>query len=281
MQSFVERNLNKLHHKSADEKIWPQFLKFLACFFLLCVIPYLHIGVFGYLVWPGKRPVNPLDCECTCFDTVFRGHYEHPPCSKYKHWYFNATSNAFKIWCLVVFGLMLAYECFKHILSCLMDKDIRYSMTILFISTIYPHYYSWWNYFNYYNEQFYDQWYHQLYFTISEIISSGIIIYLVRASHKLETFHILAVFAINMSHVIIGGFDQFIINILYSHGSRPQVARDFGLLVPDILAITVLGYETRRLLFTRRIPLKDLFYREELLLCFLVTSAMVLFGNSL
>ncbi|XP_067950857.1 uncharacterized protein [Watersipora subatra] len=222
MHRDIEGNLKKLYYKSADTKLWPQFLKSVAGLFLLCLIPYLHIGVFGYYVWPAKPPVDPKTCECSCFDTIFRGHYEHPPCTDYKHWYFNATLNAYKIWCLVVVGLIVAYECFKHILSCFMDKDIRYTMTILFLSTIYPHYYSWWNYFNYYNEQFYEQWYHQLYFTISEIISSGIIIHLIRASNKLENFHILPVFAINLSHVIIGSLDQFVINLIYGFGSRPQ-----------------------------------------------------------
>jgi len=60
-------------------------------------------------------------------------------------------------------------------------------MGILYMLSIYPHYYSWWNYFNYYNEGFYDQWYHQFYFTCTEIISSGILINAAKGSFTIQS----------------------------------------------------------------------------------------------
>ena len=43
MQRFVERNLNKVHQHT-DENLKSSFLKILCGIFLLCFIPYLHIG---------------------------------------------------------------------------------------------------------------------------------------------------------------------------------------------------------------------------------------------
>ena len=47
----------------------------------------------------------------------------------------------------------------------------RPRMVILFIAAIYPHYYAWWAYVNYYNDDFYKQFYHQLFFTITEFVA--------------------------------------------------------------------------------------------------------------
>ena len=52
-------------------------------------------------------------------------------------------------------------------------------MAILFFSSIYPHYYAWWAYFNYYNDDFYSQWWHQLFFTVTEMVSTVLVLHLV------------------------------------------------------------------------------------------------------
>lgn len=35
-------------------------------------------------------------------------------------------------------------------------------MCLLFLSVLFPHYYAWWAYFNYYNDDFYSQFWHQV-----------------------------------------------------------------------------------------------------------------------
>ena len=52
-------------------------------------------------------------------------------------------------------------------------------MAILFFSSIYPHYYAWWSYFNYYNDDFYSQCWHQLFFTVTEMVSTVLVLHLV------------------------------------------------------------------------------------------------------
>ncbi|RXG63742.1 hypothetical protein Avbf_05775 [Armadillidium vulgare] len=55
---------------------------------------------------------------------------------------------------------------------------IRPTMFVLLCSSIFPHYYSYWSFFNYWNDEFYKQFYHQLYFTITELISTAAVLYL-------------------------------------------------------------------------------------------------------
>lgn len=60
-----------------------------------------------------------------------------------------------------------------------------------------------------------------------------------------------------------------------------QVYRDLGLVGPDFLAVLFISWETQILITERKCSLRSLFYKEELLLSFFVTSAIVLVGKSL
>lgn len=96
----------------------------------------------------------------------FIGTYESGIAS-YKHLYFNATENTMKIWILTVIAIIALYECAKHLISLMIDKQVRYSMIFLFCLSIFSHYYAWWAYVNYYNDDFYSQWNHQMFFTVN------------------------------------------------------------------------------------------------------------------
>lgn len=43
-------------------------------------------------------------------------------------------------------------------------------MIVLFGMSIFSHYYGWWAYINYYNDEFYSQWNHQLFFTVNVLL---------------------------------------------------------------------------------------------------------------
>ncbi len=51
-------------------------------------------------------------------------------------------------------------------------------MCILFLSVIFPHYYAWWAYFNYYNDDYYNQFWHQFFFTVTELVSTVTVVQL-------------------------------------------------------------------------------------------------------
>jgi hypothetical protein len=60
-------------------------------------------------------------------------------------------------------------------------------MCILFLSVVYPHYYAWWAYFNYYNDDYFAQCYHQLFFTATEMVSTVTVLSLVDREKSLVT----------------------------------------------------------------------------------------------
>ena len=66
-------------------------------------------------------------------------------------------------------------------------------MLLLFSITIYPHYYSWWMYVNYYNDDFYNQYWHQLFFTVTELISTTIVMHLINSDNLVTTRKILMI----------------------------------------------------------------------------------------
>lgn len=100
---------------------------------------------------------------------ILTGTYESGIAS-YKHLYFNATENTMKIWILTVIAIITLYECVKHLIGLMITKSVRYSMIFLFFLSIFSHYYAWWAYVNYYNDDFYSQWNHQMFFTVNFIL---------------------------------------------------------------------------------------------------------------
>lgn len=131
------------------------------------LIPPAHIAVLWYFWQNYARFVDRRFCSCSCWDTVFKGTYESGIAS-YKHMYFNATQNTLKIWMLVVVGIISLYECSKALVFLVLMNKVRYTMIVLFALSIFSHYYGWWAYINYYNDEFYSQWNHQLFFTVME-----------------------------------------------------------------------------------------------------------------
>lgn len=71
-----------------------------------------------------------------------------------------------KMWILVVAGIISLYECNKYLIKLMVQRKLRFDMALLFLSSIFSHYYAWWAYLNYYNDDYYSQWNHQLFFTV-------------------------------------------------------------------------------------------------------------------
>lgn len=132
------------------------------------LIPPAHMLVLAYFWENYSRYVDKHFCTCSCWDTIFKGPYESGVAS-YKHLYFNATQNSFKMWLLTVFAVIALYECIKQLIALILQQRCRFSMLLLFSLSIFSHYYAWWAYINYYNDDYYQQWNHQLFFTVSPV----------------------------------------------------------------------------------------------------------------
>ena len=149
--------------------------------------------------------------------------------------YFNATSNSIKIWLTTVTCILLLYETLKYQCNLLFNFQLRILMGILFISSLFSHYYTWWVYVNYWNDDFYRQWNHQLFFTITEIISTSLVLHMSNKNNRIIPKKIIIVMSIALIHILAGGVDQFIVNIFYGEGDTHQILRDLAFIVPDIL----------------------------------------------
>jgi len=227
-----------------------------------------------------KPAVDHDKCTCDCFDTIFRGRYEWPP-SMYKHVYFNCTSNSHKIWAVVVLGLLALYECICYLAPLIWAHRVRTSMLALFVSSLYPHYYGWWGLFSYLNEDYYSQWYHQWFFSVTETLSSAMVVHLSNVGNQIQPWKLLVVLNINMIHIIIGSLDQFIDNVIYHKGAQFEAVRDFGLMIPDVFHVLVAYFELVNCATKMKVGIHKLFYKEELLVSVLLIILFSLLGKNL
>ncbi|XP_048742425.1 uncharacterized protein LOC125655929 isoform X2 [Ostrea edulis] len=205
---------------------------------VICVIPFIHIGIVHKMIWvPNKPIVNRTSCRCNCFDTVYKGSYESQGKTGYKHVYFNATSEVLFIWILTLMTIIVSYECFKCLYKMCINRDIRWRMLLLFILDIYPNYYSYWSYFNYVNDHFYKQFYHQLFFTTTELFSTWNVVRMCSKNSKMDSGPAMSVVVISLIHILLGGVDQFFVQLILWKDEAFQRFRNLGFLLPDVLHV--------------------------------------------
>lgn len=137
--------------------------------------------------------------------------------------YFNATLNTIKIWFMIVVGIITFYESVKHLAWLALYGRLRLGMLILFGTAVFSHYYSWWVYINYWNDDFYSQWYHQLFFSGTELLSTIFVVHLADSSNKTTHRKAFAIAAIAILHILAGSWDQFITNVVRGQGYAHQV----------------------------------------------------------
>ncbi|XP_073995414.1 uncharacterized protein isoform X2 [Rhodnius prolixus] len=186
------------------------------------LIPPAHIATLYYFWQKFSRRVDRRNCSCSCWDTVFKGTYESGIAS-YKHVYFNASFNTLKIWALTVVCVITFYESIRRLVSLGLQSYLRYSMLLLFLSAIFSHYYSWWSYVNYWNDDYYVQWNHQLFFTSTEILSTLIVLQLADNRLIVTPRKALGIVGVAVMHVIAGSLDQFVLNVVKGEGHMHQV----------------------------------------------------------
>ena len=186
-----------------------------------------------------------------------------------------------RIWLLAVVGIIMAYEAVRYLVPLIWHRRYRLPMIALVAASIYPHYYGWWNFFNYLNEEFYIQWYHQLFFSVTELLSTAVCLHLSNSENNLKPWKLLIILGINTMHIIVGSLDQFVTNVLHHQGQQFEAARDIGLMVPDILHVLVAYFEMRLLADKQSTSIISLFYREEILLCVLIVTLFSILGKVL
>jgi len=208
-------------------------------------IPLLQFGGVYKLWAQHDRHVKRDSCQNSCWDTVFKAGYE-TGVGSYKHVYFNATWQAAAMWSVTLLSAILLYEAIKYLIHLYTRRRIRWRMAVLFTAAIYPHYYAFWMMWGYFNDDFYVQFSHQLLFTTTELASTVILLQMADTEVQASPHKLMVVVGIGVGHVIAGGGDQFVSNVLKGQGGLHQILRDIGFMVPDILHIILPIMELRQ-----------------------------------
>lgn len=80
-----------------------------------------------------------------------------------------------------------------------------------------------WSFVNYWNDDFYSQWNHQIFFTVTELYSTGILYLICDRKKEIKKFHLFSIIAVGLTHMLAAGFDQFVINVIGGSGFAHQV----------------------------------------------------------
>jgi hypothetical protein len=181
------------------------------------------------------------------------------------------------MWLLTIIAVITFYELVKHLFKLWQMSSLRLPYFVLFVSVIYSHYYSWWMYIGYLNDDFYKQWYHQLFFTVTEMVSTVLVIHLCNSQNDISVPKLFYIILIACVHLFVGGLDQFIKQLLLlSDGFMFQRARNLGFLIPDILHVIIP-------ILTLRSERKSMHHvsRKQMILTMLVFAGLTLYVHSL
>lgn len=80
-----------------------------------------------------------------------------------------------------------------------------------------------WSFVNYWNDDFYSQWNHQIFFTITELYSTCIVYKICDRRKEINKVHLFSIIAVGLMHMLAAGIDQFVINVIGGHGYAHQV----------------------------------------------------------
>ncbi|CAL8106594.1 unnamed protein product [Orchesella dallaii] len=254
---------------------WRVVVAISLAFWVPIIFPAGHMFVFNK-VWP-KDAVNAKQCTCSCWDTVYKGPYEFGTDSKFKHVYFNVDRTTLKMWIITVIGVLFLYETFKYVFLIVLYKRLRWTMGVLFLISLHSHYYSWWAYWNFWNDNFYSMWYHQILFSLTELISSALVLSYMDTKRQVEPVPMLIISTIAIFHAFWSGLDQFVLNILKRRGRLHQVLRDLALMTTDLFHVILSFHELGELATYKGVSLLAiLMQRSSLYAVLLVFTCMYL-----
>ena len=249
----------------------------------------------GYIyphVWEIIHPVKPVDHLHVQVDEtrynyyIFTGTYERKQEPGYKHVYFNITSQTLAIWTLTILHILFANESIRYILRLIYKRNLRIRMFLLCIINIYPNYYSFWALFNYFNDDFYKQLHHQLFFSITELIVTCLVLSLTNKNNSVISWKTYIIIFINSIHILIGGLDQFFAQLIFGEGiktlSGPILkARDIGLFFPDVLHLGICLWEIYLELKRKDLKVTVLCQKREFILSCMFAFVLFVMGQNL
>ena len=143
-------------------------------------------------------------------------------------------------------------------------------MLFLFLSAFYSHYYTWWSIFNILNDEFYAQLMHQTVFSVTEMLSTLVVLWMCDKRNNYTPRPLVIVLWIALFHIIVSSSDQFVSNVLWNAGSPHQTARDIAFMCNDIIHLVVVCLYIRHYMKSHKQKLTDLIDRDEKMLAVLM-----------
>ena len=204
-----------------------------------------------------------------------KGSYEGSA-ARYKHIYFNCTWNTFLIYAMVVATMLISYETTKNLVKLVTRQHARVSMVTLMALSVYPHYYTLWSYFNAYNDDFYEQFWHQAVFSVTEVLSSVCVYQMCNSQMALPVRKLLVVINIAVFHIMASAMDQFVVNVIQSGGQWHQFSRDLSFMVIDFVHLIVSSWHLLKLSRKSVMGFKSEMFYSVITTCFLIAVSRIL-----
>ena len=149
------------------------------------------------------------------------------------------------MWSITIIAIIAIYESFRRIIQLFLQRKLRVTMGFLFFSSLHSNYYAWWVTWGYWNDEFYDQWYHQLFFTVTELITTITVFRFLDRRKPMQPLAMLIVANIALFHILTSSWDQFISNVILRQGMFHQVLRDLLIMFTDLIYLIVSMYELK------------------------------------
>lgn len=131
--------------------------------------------------------------------------------------------DTFKIWTVTVLFVIFLYSSIKRLFSLLFTRKLRWSMGIMFLSTLYSLFYVWWCTWNYWNDDYLSLWNRQWFFAVTVVLSITLIAIFLDTNVEIQPLALLIITAIAILQGILSVSDQFQVNEVYEVGYSERV----------------------------------------------------------
>ena len=202
------------------------------------LVLYWHSALIWWETLCCYKEVRPFYNWCDDLCCILAGTYEQLPAG-YHHMYFNVTKNTLCMWAITILAVIMLYEATKRVVLLAQRRSLRLPLMALLVASIYPHYYTWWSFINMWNDDFYSQWVHQSYFSITEAVSTLMVFSMCDTRQQLSIRRLLTMFVIGLFHIFAGSWDQFVSNVLFGRGGWYQQSRDMAMVGLDLAHVII------------------------------------------
>ncbi|RNA20739.1 hypothetical protein BpHYR1_027278 [Brachionus plicatilis] len=203
------------------------FLSTVATTLIISLSLVVSTYISGFNDYNLKHPVHKQNCECSCWDGFFRGvHARKSKDTEYKVFYFNFDPQIiFILFILLTYAEMLRI-CLIKIFGMKNLKDVRIN------------YYGSWCLINYLNDRDYRMINSQLFFAITELITSFVYYKNEKNLNQINIWEIYIVLFVSILHIFIA-IGEKILWGFFVNGSTTNYnkLRDINLIISDFFGL--------------------------------------------